>query len=416
MILLQNVLHHEAPVHILIDGGRIAKISAQPLDVPGAEIMDCSGKAVIPGFVNAHTHAATIMLRGIHEDLNLYDWLQNIWKIEARMDGEFLYWGTRLACLEMIKSGTTVYNDQYWFAPHTRQAAVDMGIHPVYSFTFLDGMKHEMALRQRDACERLYQRTLEWGEDSQFAISIRSVYTVSEENILWATELARKRGLRIHLHLAETRQEYEDCKKNHGGLSPTAYFNSLGVFGPDVIAAHCLFLNPEDIEILGEHKVNCVHCINSNLKLSSGYRFRYEELRDAGANVCIGTDGASSSNNLDILEHMKNSALLQKAWRENPCSMPLEELLDCATAHGARALGIDTGVIREGAWADLSLIDLNNCYFLSPGSVLANLVYAAHSDVITDVLARGKWVMRDRVVPSEQEVLEGARRVLSKIH
>lgn len=415
MILLQNVQHKGAAVHILVDGDRIAKISALPQDVPGAEKVDCSGKAVIPGFVNAHTHAAMVMLRGIHEDLNLYDWLSNIWKLEARMDGDFLYWGTKLACLEMIKGGTTMYNDQYWFAPHTRRAAIEMGIYPVYSFVFLDKMDKEMVLRQRDGCERLYQRTLEWKEDSQFAISIHSLYTVSKENIVWATEFARKRGLRIHIHLAETRQEYEDCKKNHGGLTPTAYFDSLGVLGPDVIAAHSLFLDPEDIEILGKRKVNCVHCVNSNLKLSSGYQFRYNELRDAGANVCIGTDGASSSNNMDILEHMKNSAMLQKAWRADPRSLPLEELLDCATVHGARALGVDTGEIREGARADLSLIDLNNSYFLSPGTVLANLVYAAHSDVISDVMARGRWVMRNRVVPGEQEVLEGARKVLSQI-
>ena len=166
MILLQNVQHKGAAVHILVDGDRIAKISALPLDVPGAEKVDCSGKAVIPGFVNAHTHAAMVMLRGIHEDLNLYDWLSNIWKLEARMDGDFLYWGTKLACLEMIKGGTTMYNDQYWFAPHTRRAAIEMGIYPVYSFVFLDKMDKEMVLRQRDGCERLYQRTLEWKEDS----------------------------------------------------------------------------------------------------------------------------------------------------------------------------------------------------------------------------------------------------------
>lgn len=415
MILLQNAQFQGKPVHILVDGGRIAKLSALPLAAPGAETVDCSGKAVIPSFINMHTHAAMVLLRGIHEDLALYDWLNNIWKIEAGLDGEFMYWGTKLAALEMIKGGTTQFNDQYWFAPHARRAAVEMGIRPVYSFIFLDSHNPEMVLRQRDACERLYRRTLEWEEDSQFAISIHSVYTVSEENILWAAAFAREHGLRIHLHLAETRQEYEDCKKNHGGLSPAAYMDSLGVLGPDAIAAHCLYLSPDDIEILGKRQVNCVHCINSNLKLASGYRFRYRELRDAGANVCIGTDGASSSNNLDMLEHMKNSALLQKAWREDPREMPLEELFACATVNGAKALGIDSGVIREGARADLSLIDLNNSCFLSPAPLLANLVYTAHSDVITDVMAGGRWVMRNRTVPGEQEVLEGARRVLSQI-
>ena len=414
MILLQHVLHQGRSVDILIDGDRIAKISAQALDLPEARKVDCSGKAVIPGFINLHTHAAMVLLRGIHEDLSLYDWLNEIWKIEAKLDGEAIYWGTKVACLEMIKSGTTTFNDQYWFAPHARKAAVEMGVRPVVSFIFLDGGKPEMVLRQRDACQRLYQRTLEWGDESQFAISIHSIYTVSEENITWAAEFARKHGLRIHLHLAETHQEYEDCKKAHGGLTPTAYFDSLGVLGPDVIAAHCLFLNPDDIEILGARKVNCVHCINSNLKLASGYRFRYNELRDAGANVCIGTDGASSSNNLDILEHMKNTAMLQKAWRESPREMPLGELMDCATLHPAQALGLDTGVLREGACADLSLIDLNNSYFLSPGSLEANLVYAAHSDVISDVMARGRWVMQDRVVPGEEEILAQARKVIKQ--
>lgn len=415
MILLQHVLLQDRRVDILVDGGRIAQISAQPLECPDGQKVDCSEKAVIPGFTNLHTHAAMVLLRGIHEDLTLYDWLHNIWKIEAKIDGDFIYWGTKAACLEMIKSGTTTFNDQYWFAPHARKAAVEMGIRPVVSFVFLDGNNPEMAARQRDACERLYQRTLEWGEESQFAISIHSVYTVSQENIVWAAEFARRHGLRIHLHLAETRQEYEDCKKAHGGLTPTGYFDSLGIWGPDVIAAHSLFLDPSDIEILGAHKVNCVHCINSNLKLSSGYRFRYNELRDAGANVCIGTDGAASSNNLDILEHMKNTALLQKAWRESPVEMPLGELMDCATVNPARALGLDSGIIREGAWADLSLINLNNSYFLSPGSVAANLVYAAHSDVISDVMVRGRWVMQNRIVPGEEEILTRAKALLTRI-
>ena len=399
----------------MVNGDRIVKISPAPLEAPGAEVVDGSGKAVIPGFVNMHTHAAMVLLRGIHEDLTLYNWLNNIWKIEAKLDGDFIYWGTKAACLEMIKGGTTTFNDQYWFAPHACRAAMEMGVRPVISFIFLDSHNAEMVQRQREACERLYRRTLEWEGNFQFAISIHSVYTVSEENIRWATDFARERGLRIHLHLSETRQEYEDCKKAHGGLSPTLYFDSLGVWGPDVMAAHCLYLEPEDIAVLGEKKVNCVHCINSNLKLASGYRFRYNELRDAGANVCIGTDGASSSNNLDMLEHMKNSALLQKAWREDPQALPLPELFACATEHGARALCLESGAIREGALADLSLVDLDNSYFVSPGSVEANLVYAAHSHVITDVMAAGKWIMRDRKVPGEEEILSHARELVQKL-
>ncbi|MBP3203064.1 MAG: amidohydrolase [Bacteroidales bacterium] len=415
MILLQRIQHREKPVDILVDGGKIVRISPEPLHVPGAQMVDGRSKAVLPGFVNMHTHAAMLMLRGIYEDLSLYKWLENVWKIEARMDGEFMYWATKAACLEMIRSGTTTFNDQYWYCPHTRQAAIEMGLRPVVSFIFLDSGNKEMVLRQRDACQRLYERSKAWGEESQFAISIHSVYTVAEENIRWACEFARTHGLRIHLHVAETALEDADCRKAHGGLSPVQYFDSLGVWGEDVIAAHALHLSDEDVQILGRHKVNCVHNINSNLKLASGYCFRYNELRDAGANVCLGTDGASSSNNLDMLEHMKNAALLQKAWRGNPAELPLQELLDCATVHGARALGLNTGEIREGADADLSIIDTDNCYFLSPAPVLANLVYAAHSNVISSVMVRGKWVMQEGKIPGEAEILAGARNALKKI-
>ncbi len=416
MILLKNILHQNRRTDILIgDDGRISHIGPATEQLPGTDVVDGTGYAVIPGFINMHTHAAMILLRGIHEDLSLYDWLNNIWKIEARLDRDFIYWGTKAACLEMVKSGTTTFNDQYWFSPHARQAALDVGLRPVVSFIFLDSHNPELARKQREACLRLYERTLDWEGETPFAISIHSVYTVCQENILWANQFALDHGLKVHLHLAETRAEDEDCRHAHGGLSPTEYFEQLGILGPHVIAAHALHLSDSDVRILGDRHVNCVHNIDSNLKLASGFRFRYNELRNAGANVCLGTDGAASANNMDMLEHMKNTALLQKAWRHNPAAMPLKELMDCATVNGARALGIDTGVIREGAWADLSLVDLNNTAFLSPGSLEANLVYAAHSDIISSVMVKGKWVMRDRHVPGEEEILEGARRVLSQI-
>ena len=314
MILLQHILHQGRPSDILIDGGRILRISATPLDVPGAEKVDCSGKAVFPGFVNMHTHAAMVLLRGIHEDLTLYNWLDNIWKIEARLDKDFIYWGTKLACLEMIRCGTTTFNDQYWFAPYARQAAVEMGIRPYISFVILDQFDRETAEKQRRKCINLYEQSLDWTESSHLAMSVHAVYTVSEEMILWASQFAMEHGMKLHIHLSETEKENLDCMDAHGGLSPTEYLDSLGVLGPHVIAAHAIWLSDHDVEILGKHRVNCVHNINSNAKLASGYRFRYDELKKAGANICLGTDGASSSNNLDMLETMKTSALFQKAW------------------------------------------------------------------------------------------------------
>ena len=415
-MLLKNVLWEDSQAHILIQGNRISKVSREPIEVnPQEEVIDCSGKAVIPGFINSHSHAAMIMLRGIYEDLTLYQWLDKVWALEAKMDGEFIYWGTKAACLEMIKSGTTTFNDQYWFPSHARKAAVEMGLRPAVSFIFLDSQDPKMAAMQRIACQKLYEKSLDWGTKSIFTISIHSVYTVTEENILWAADFARDRGLKIHLHLSETAQENHDCIRAHKGLSPTEYFDALGIFGPDVIAAHCLFLSDRDVEILGKNKVNCVHNINSNLKLASGYQFRFKELQEAGANVCLGTDGAASSNTVDMLEHMKNSAMVQKAWRRDPAALPLDQLLASATVNGARALGLNTGEIKEGMLADLSLIDLGSTAFISPAPTLANLVYAAHSDVITDVMAGGKWIMRGRQVRDEEEIIRESRKVLKQI-
>ena len=417
MILLRNIQLDGAPVNLFIQGQRIHRILPFP-ETEGLvadETVDCAGKAVIPGFINMHTHAAMILLRGITEDVPLHQWLSKIWAMEAKMDEEFIYWGTKAACLEMIKSGTTTFNDMYWFAPFAREAAVEMGIRPYISFVILDQFDRETAEKQRRKCLKLYERSLDWTESSHLAMSVHAVYTVSEEMILWASQFAVDHGMKLHIHVSETEKENLDCRKAHGGLSPTEYLDSLGVLGPHVIAAHSLWLSDHDIEILGKHRVNCVHNINSNAKLASGHRFRYDDLKAAGANVCLGTDGASSSNNLDMLETMKTTALFQKAWKNDPSAMPLRELMDAATVNGARALGLDTGVIREGAIADLSIVDTGNSYFLSPGSFLANLVYAAHSDTISSVIANGRFVMRDRVVPGEEEILTEARKVLKQI-
>ena len=417
MILLQNIQSDGVPVNLFIEGRRIRRILPFP-ETEGLladETVDCTGKAVIPGFINMHTHAAMVLLRGITEDVPLDRWLTEIWAMEAKMDEEFIYWGTKLACFEMIRSGTTTFNDMYWFAPYARQAAVEMGIRPYISFVILDNFDKATAEKQKRKCIELYERSLDWDQASHLAMSVHAVYTVSEEMILWASQFAVDHGMKLHIHISETEKENIDCRKAHGGLSPTEYLDSLGVLGPHVIAAHTIWLSDHDVEILGKHRVNCVHNINSNAKLASGYRFRYDDLKYAGANICLGTDGASSSNNLDMLETMKTTALFQKAWENDPSAMPLHDLMAAATVNGARALGLDTGEIREGALADLCIIDIDNSYFVSPGSFLANLVYAAHSDCISSVIAEGRFVMRNRVVEGEEEILAGARSVLHQI-
>ena len=420
-ILLKNIVCNGTVSDIYIEGSVIARIVTSADDpcgqIPasGVEVVDCQGKTAMPAFVNMHTHAGMSLMRGIEEDVPLKEWIDRIWEVESHIDGDFVYHATKVACLEMIKSGTVTFNDQYWFPLMARKAAVEMGLRPVISYVVLDHNNKEEAEFQKDECVRTYEESLGWKDGGLFSMAFHAIYSVSEEMMLWSAEFARKHGLKLHIHLSETEKEVRDCMAGHNGLSPVEYLDRLGILGPDVIAAHTLWLSDEDVRILGERKVNCVHNINSNTKLASGYRFRYNELRDAGANVCIGTDGCASSNNLDMLEALKTTALFQKAWRENPKALPLYELISLATSNGADALGLDTGRLEAGMQADICIVNTDSSFFLSPGSFLSNFIYSAHSDCIDSLISMGRFVMRNRKVEGEERILTDARKELGKI-
>ena len=416
-ILLKNIVVAGNLSDMLIVDERIASVvpaGEGSEAVPADEVVDCTGKAAAPGFVNMHTHAGMAMMRGIGEDIAFHEWLDRIWKVESNIDEEYVYHATKVACLEMIKTGTTTFNDHYWHMPMAHKAAMELGLRPVLAYVICDRNDPEESERQKIQCREMYEEYLKWNDHSVFAIAVHAIYSVREEMIVWSVNFAREHGLKIHIHVSETQKEITDCMAQHGGMSPVEYLDSLGVLGPDVIAAHTLWLSDNDIRILGERGVTCVHNVNSNLKLASGYRFLYNELRDAGANICLGTDGCASSNNLDMLETMKTSAMIQKAWREDPSAMPLSELMDMATANGGKALGLDVGRIKAGALADILIVDTQNYNFLSPGSFEANLVYSAHSDCIDSVICNGRFIMRGRVVPGESEILAEARKVMAR--
>ena len=420
-ILLENIVTEGVVADVLIDADRIAgvfpagscRVSQEFTD--DVYVVECEGKTAVPGFVNMHTHAGMAMMRGIGEDIAFHEWLDRIWKVESMIDEEYVYHATKVACLEMIKTGTTTFNDHYWHMPMAHKAAMEMGLRPVLAYVICDRNDPEESERQKKQCVEMYEESLAWNDHSMFAVAIHAIYSVREEMIVWASRFAREHGLKVHIHVSETRKEIEDCMAQHDGMSPVEYLDSLGVLGPDVIAAHTLWLSENDIRILGERGVTCVHNVNSNLKLASGYRFLYNELRDSGANICLGTDGCASSNNLDMLETMKTSAMIQKAWRDDPSAMPLNELMDMAAANAGKALGLKIGKIEEGYLADILIVDTQNYNFLSPGSFEANLIYSAHSDCIESVICNGRFVMKDRVVPGEQEILAEARKVMFKL-
>ena len=420
-ILLRDVTLGDERKDILIGQGRIRKIgpvgSCAEWDLAGdLDMMDCSGMVAIPGLINMHTHSPMSLMRGIGEDMLFHEWLAKIWKVEEHLDHDFVYWGTKVACLEMIRTGTTTFNDQYWFFDSSVKAAREMGMRIATGYDVMDKDSREEAARQKDQCLAKSEAFLHAGDPGHiYELAFHAIYSVSEEMIVWTNELSARYDVPLHIHLSETRKEVEDCKVQHGGLTPVEYLDRLGVLSPRLLAAHTLWLSPHDIELLAARGVHCIHNINSNTKLSSGYRFLYDEMRDAGINLCLGTDGCASSNNLDMLEAMKNAALFQKAWREDPSALPLPELLDMTTRNGAKALRLDAGRIEEGVVADIVLVDTDNTFFLSPGPFLANFIYSAHSDCIDSVICDGRFLMRHREIPGEREIITEARKVLAKI-
>ena len=435
--LLKDITLNGVVTDILVLGNRIAKIgkdilphsslsgeagdSQKELSGRGeiyldadVKVLDCKGKAAVPGFVNMHTHSAMTLTRGYREDAKLQDWLQDIWALEAKMDEEAIYWGTKLACLEMLKTGTTTFYDQYWMPDTAVKAVQEMGLRGYHACVALDLKDESRAEAIKKSMEDMYLKSKDWGERCRMTVGVHAPYTVSDNMIKWCSDFAREKGLSVHIHMSETEQENLDSFALNG-CSPFAHLQKLGVLGPEVIAAHCVWLSEEDMDIMAAQGVTAVHNINSNLKLASGHRFLYEELRGRGVNVCLGTDGCGSSNNLDMREAMKTAALLQKGWRRDPVSMPLNELLQVATSNGARALGLDAGEIEEGKLADIIIVDTDNYAFVPGFDFLSDFVYSANSSCIESVICNGELLMNGREVAGEREIIENVRRVCKKL-
>lgn len=414
-LLIKNIIVNGAPSQILIEGAIIKQIGGTHSSLE-AKIIDGRGMVALPGLVNMHTHSPMTLMRGVGEDLSLNEWLNDrIWPLEKRLDDELIYWGTKLAILEMFKSGTTTFNDQYWSQSISAKAAAEMGIRSFHSFVILDLGEMGRSDKIKENAIKAYEESHSWGELNHFTIGLHSPYSVSEEMLVWGSQFAQEHNLLVHIHLSETEKENLQSLRGHS-FSPTHYLDKLGMLNSKVIAAHSLWIDDSDIELLAKKGVTVVHNINSNLKLGSGYRFLYNELHNAGVNVTLGTDGCASSNNLDMLEAMKTAALLQKGWRGDPKALPLNELLNIATINGAKALGLNGGVIEEGALADLILIDTNNHYFTPNINFLSNLIYSANSSCVDSVICNGKVVMENRHVEGEEEILLNVRRVAERFY
>ncbi len=408
-IIIENVLLNENRTNILIENSKITGIGTQiPMPVNAIRI-DGKGKAAFPAFANMHTHAAMTLLKGMGSDMPLQQWLnESIWPAEKHLDGEAVYWGVKLACLEMIKGGTTLFNDMYFHLPHAAKAVAEMGIRGVLGLNvFGDGdeLTDESFRQLRGEVEGA-------GELIKLSIAPHSVYTVSEKGLLHCAEMSRRHDTIFQIHMSETEHEVQECLSNHQ-FRPYALLEHLGVLGLTegrFVGAHSLYLDTEEIDLMARHHITVTHNPASNLKLGSGYRFLYTEMRNAGVNVALGTDGSASSNNLDMIEAARLMSYLQKGVRQDPTVLPATELMQVVSENGFKAAGINAGRIEVGKVADLILVDLDNLAFVPMHDTLSGLFYAAHGDAVDTVVCNGRIVMRNRHVEGEEEIRTQARR------
>ncbi len=350
-----------------------------------------------------------VLLRSYAADMNLQDWLeQRILPMEAKVQPEDIYWGTKLACLEMIRSGTTTFNDMYFFMEEAAKAVADTGLRAVLSYGIADRFDEERAeaeLKATGAFLRFVQGLR--NPRIQAAVGPHAIYTVSSDTLAAARRLAVDRGLKVHFHLAETQGEVKTSQELYG-KGPVRALDEMGFLGDWLVAAHCVWLDDRDARILGERGVKAVHNPTSNMKLAVGRAFPYQSLRSAGVTIGLGTDGAASNDNLDLFEEIKLACLLQKFDTGNPTILPAGEAWKMATEGGANALGLPTGRLEEGKLADLILVDLNNAQLVPRHDLTSLLAYAANGSVVDTVICDGRILMQQRRVEGEAEILEEA--------
>lgn len=397
--------------NVRVDGGVITAIGAEVAGEPGDEHLDARGMAMIAGFVNAHGHAAMTLFRGYGSDRQLQEWLEMIWPAEARLTGEDVYWGTRLATIEMIRSGTTHFYDMYWHPGDAARAAQDAGIRATVGAPLFDGGDASALPMLQDSAMSSLESLAACGDLITPSLTPHSPYTVSSESLAFVAELAADRDLIVHTHLSETRREVADWLVHHADR-PTYELDRLGLLGPRTLLAHGCQLDHDELELIAERGATIVTNPVSNLKLAGSDVFPYPEAAACGVSIGIGTDGASSNNSLDLLSDLKVFALIQKHTATDPTVLPAAEVL--AIGQGRHSPILTSGRLEVGAPADFLLIDTARPE-MNPGTLEDNLVYAGSSAAVDSTVIAGRVVMRHRVVDDEDEVIAQVRERSARI-
>lgn len=414
-ILIRNAYLDGKQQDVLIEGNRITRISDSITPRGDETLIDATGKAIIPGMINTHTHAAMTLLRGYGDDLPLMTWLQDyIWPVEDQMTKEDVYIGAKLACLEMIKTGTTCFLDMYMHPLECARAVEETGLRAVLSYTLFDQGNPERAALDRKRSAEYLEAFSKLSDRVQFNLGPHAIYTVSAEQLQFCHRFAQEHDLSIHLHLSETKGEVEECVRLHG-TTPVRYLERIGILSPRLILAHVIWVDDEELDLLAKYNVKVVHNPASNMKLASGYAFRYEEMKNRGISVGVGTDGCSSSNNLDMFAAMRLASYLGKVWRFDSTAVNAPDIYASATKIGADILGIDAGVIAEGKLADLCLIDLQRPEMVPVHDLTSNLVYSASGSFVDTTIVDGRILMQGGKVEGEEEIIANARRTAERL-
>lgn len=399
-LFVHNVDLDGAAVTMRCVDGTIVALGPDVAAAPGDDHLDGRGGSLVPGLVNGHGHAAMTLLRGFGDDLPLMEWLQTrIWPAEARMTADDIYWGTRLACIEMVRSGTTRAWDMYWQSAAVAAAFVDTGVRGAVSQVLLsgDGVPDEAG---RDRAADGLDRLCEFGPLVTPCLGPHAIYTVSARDLRFVAELAAERDVPIHIHASETRSEVEQCRAEHG-VGVAEYLDACGLLGPRTVLAHGVWFDDDELALVAERGATIVTNPASNMKLAVGKAFPYVAARAAGVAVGLGTDGAASNNSLDLLADVKLLSLLQKHTEADPSVLPAAEAWAVATGATAPALGATP--VAVGHPADFVIVDHDGIE-LVPAGLIDALVASAASAHVQSVVIDGRVVMRDRVIDGEDEV------------
>lgn len=390
---------------IYIEGNRIAAVGEKPKGFREDKVIDGQDRLVIPGLINCHTHSYMAFMRNVADDLSFMDWLfGTIDPIEQQMTDEDTYWGACLAIIEMVKSGTTCFNDMQMNIHQTTRAVKESGMRAVISRGLIGSghdeagqMRLRQAYEERDAakdCDRL-----------SFMLYLHAPYTCDDEFMRVVSEEAKKNGMRIHVHLSESVSEIEQIREKYG-LTPIEMADRNGLFDVPAIAAHCVQVTDEDIAILKGKKVSVVTNPASNMKLGNGFA-PIGKMVEMGVNVSLGTDGAASNNSLNMFRELGLLTLIHKGVNKTPQCISAREGFRIATINGAKALGLEeeTGSIEAGKKADLAILDLNTPSLTPRNNLIAGLSYSANGSEVETVIIDGKIVMEDRKVLTMDEEL-----------